>query len=225
MVGARNPDEIFGFAGEGNGGFDLRDGAERVVVAADEELGLGASAEEIVAVIAAFSVDGEAEGDESGDTGIAATGLEADPGAEGESGEKDGAMELAVEPGEGGADVVQFAAAEVVLAFAEPGSAEIEAKDGEAEGLEGLHGVVDDFVVEGAAAQGVRMADEGGEGRRGRADVEQGLKPAGGGAEIVDGAEEGGAGGMGHQVQGTGSAAHPVPGIRAGHPADNDSLH
>lgn len=108
-------------------------------------------------------------------------------------------MEFAVEPVESGMDVVLLAAAEVVAAFAEAGAAEIEAQDGQAEGLEGLHGVVDHLVVQGASAERVRMADKRGKRGVGRAEVEQSFEPAGGRAEIVDGAQQGGVS-VGHRL-------------------------
>jgi hypothetical protein len=212
VVGAGNPDQLFGLAGEGDCGLDVGNGAVLISRAADEELGLGAIAQEAEVVVAAFGVDGKPESDEARNARIAAADLEADPGAEGESGEEDGAMELAVEPVDGGTNVVLLAAAVIVGALAEARAAEVEAKDGETEGLEGLHGVVNDLVVQGASAQRVRMADEGGKGRVGRAGVEQSFKAAGGGAEIVDGAERSGAG-VRHRLQGTGyeqQGAHPV---------------
>jgi len=52
--------------------------AELVVVAAEEELGLGAGGQEAVGVVAAGCAHGKAEGDEAGDTGISAGGAEAD---------------------------------------------------------------------------------------------------------------------------------------------------
>jgi len=48
----------------------------------------------------------------------------------------------------------------VVGSFAEANAAEVETKDGDAEGGEGLHGVIDDLVVHCAAAGGMRMADQ-----------------------------------------------------------------
>ena len=56
--------------------------------------------------------------------------------------------------------------------------------------------MVDDFVVQGAAAEGVRMADESSETRVGSAFVEESFEPAGGAAKIHV-AERGGVGGCG----------------------------
>ncbi len=77
-------------------------------------------------------------------------------------------------------------------AFAEAGSAEVEAQDGQAEGLEGLHGVIDDFVVHGSSAERVRVAEEDGVFCLGRAGVEQGFETASGAGEVLDGSDSGG---------------------------------
>ena len=100
-------------------------------------------------------------------------------------------MEFAVEPFKGGADVVLLAEAMVELTLAEADAAEVEAEGGKAEAGEGLGGVVDDLVVHGAAEEGMRVADEGGEGGFGLAGVEQGFEGSGGSVEIGDGADLG----------------------------------
>ena len=63
-------------------------------------------------------------------------------------------------PIESSADIVLFSVTVVVRAFAETYAAEVEAKDGNTEGREGLHSVIDNFVMHGATARGMRMADE-----------------------------------------------------------------
>ena len=50
--------------------------------------------------------------------------------------------------------------------------------------VEGLHGVVDDLVVEVAAVEGVGVADERGKGSVGSAFVQKGFKTAGGAGQI-----------------------------------------
>ena len=74
----------------------------------------------------------------------------------------------------------------VVNAFAKTHSAEVETKDGKAKGREGLHGVVDDFVVHAAAAGWVWMADDCGVRGIVAASVEESLKATGGTVKIVD---------------------------------------
>ena len=90
-------------------------------------------------------------------------------------------------------NVIDFAAAVIVLAGAQSGAAEIEAEHGESEAVQGLHGVEHDFVVHGAAEHGMRMADQGGVGGVGGAGVEQGFEASGGAVE-----EEGADCGAGH---------------------------
>lgn len=161
--------------------------AELVVVSADEELGGGAAGgEEVVGVVAVVGVDGEAQTDEAFDAGVAAAGAQADVGAEGKTREEDGEAEAVVEPVEGCADVVDFAVAFVVCAFAEAGAAEVEAEDGETEVGEGFGRVVDGLGVHSAAAGWVWVGDEGGVERVFAAGVEDGFETAGGAAEVVD---------------------------------------
>ena len=78
--------------------------------------------------------------------------------------------------------------AAVVRSLAESCAAKVEAQDrkGEPPGgiVEGLHGVVDDLVVEVAAVEGVGVADERGKGSVGSAFVQKGFKTAGGAGQI-----------------------------------------
>ena len=61
-------------------------------------------------------------------------------------------------------------------ALAQARAAKVEAQNRPAqpEGwiVEGLHGVIDDLVVEGAAMERMRMADERGESRKAQSDLE-----------------------------------------------------
>ena len=189
MVGVGDPDDAFGFRGDDEVAFEDAAGGELVVVAGDEEFGdLAAAAEEIVAVVAAGGLDGEAYADEAGEAWVAAGGAKADVGAEAEAGEEERFVgEVGGEPVEGGFDVVDFALAVVVGAFGEACAAEVEAEDGEAEVGEGFGGVVDDLVVHSAAAEGVRVGDEGGEGGVVFAGVEEGFEAACGAVEVFYG--------------------------------------
>src|SRR5580692_1869050 len=69
-------------------------------------------------------------------------------------------MILGVEPVKCGADIVDFAVALVVLAYAQSGSTKVEAQHGKPKTVQRLHGVEYDFVVQRPAEQRVRMADE-----------------------------------------------------------------
>ena len=191
VLGVGDDDGVPGLGGGGEEGGEDFGGAELILCAGDEELGLGAGGEEVVAVVAAGGADGEAESDEAGDAGVSAAGAEGYVGAEGEAGEEDRFGEVGGEVVEGGADVVHFAATFIVDAFREAGAAEVEAQDGDAEGGEGLGGVVDDPGVHGAAGGGVGVGDEGGVGGVVEASVEDGFEAARGSAEIIDGADGG----------------------------------
>ena len=54
--------------------------------------------------------------------------------------------------------------------------------------------MVDDFVVHGAAAEGMRVGDEDGVGGFGAAGVEEGFKATGGAVEVFDGLDVGAVG-------------------------------
>jgi len=56
---------------------------------------------------------------------------------------------------------------------------------------EGFHGVIDDFVVHGAAEEGMRVGDERGEGCVVDSGVEEGFEAASGAVEIGDGLDGG----------------------------------
>ncbi len=192
VVGAGDDDAVFGFGGEEEELVEDFGGAELVVVAADEELGGGAVGEEVVGVVAAGGADGEAEADEGCDAGVAAAGAETDVGAEGKACEEDGRAVETVEVVDCGADVFDLAAAFIVDALREAGAAEVEAEGGDGEVGEGLHGVVDDLVVHGAAGGRVGVGDEGGEGGVRGTGVEDGFETAGRAVEIFKGADLGG---------------------------------
>lgn len=86
-------------------------------------------------------------------------------------------MKFPVEPIECGADIVHLPTRMVVVALAQPGAAKVEAQHWKTKAVQRLHGVKDDLVMEGAAEQGVGMANQ----RRVRglvgASVEQGFEP------------------------------------------------
>lgn len=187
VVGSGNEDEARGWGHGFRGTGEIGGGAELVVVPAEEEFRSGAGLEELVGVVAAGGADGKAETNASDDARISATGTQADVGAEREAGEEDRPMEVSGHPAERGSDVVLFAVTSVKEAFAEANAAEVEANDRQAEGQEGLHGVVDDLGVHGSAGGRVGVADQGGEGGVGLAGVEESFEFAGGAGEVVDG--------------------------------------
>lgn len=165
VVGALDENEAV-FAGEGfHEGFDGWGVAELIALAVKEELGLGAGLE----VGEIGIVDGSAEADKLGDTRIFAADAQTDPAAKAESGEeKRQAGKFAGEKVECGANVIALAAAAIVLAFAQARAAKIEAQDRQAETVERLSHLIDDFVVQGAAEERMGVAHDSGERRMSR---------------------------------------------------------
>ena len=122
---------------------------------------------------------GQAEGDESTDIVMRWVGLATGPQRHGraktESRNDDGKAELALQPIHASEYVASLGYA-VVFAFAQAGAAKVEAQDGTVQPPYGivqhLHGVVDNLVMQIAAAERVRMAEQRGETRMGRALIE-----------------------------------------------------
>lgn len=71
-----------------------------------------------------------------------------------------------------------------MFAFAQAGAAEVEAQDRPSKAMEDFCGMIDNFVVHGAAAERVRMADQRNELCVGMTFVEQRLKAAGGAMKL-----------------------------------------
>ena len=187
VVGVFYPGDAFGFGSVDEEGFEDAARAELVVVAGDEELGGAAGGEEVVGVVAAGGADGEAEAYEALDAGVAATGAEAHVGAEREAGEEDGETEAAVKPVECGANVVDFADAFVVYAFAQARAAEVEAQDRKSEVGERFRRVIDGLGVHGAAAGRVRVGYNRGVQSVFAAGVEQCFETASRATKVFDG--------------------------------------
>jgi hypothetical protein len=87
---------------------------------------------------------------------------------------------------------VLLAVTVVVCALTQADTAEIEAKHGNAEGDQRLHGVVNDLVVHGSPSGRVWMTDQRHHWRILGASVEKGFEAAGWPVEVVDGADLGG---------------------------------
>jgi len=202
VLGTGDDSGAFGFGNLGPDSLELLDGRELVVVAAQEELGLGTLREKTIGIVAARRGDGKAESDEPTDARVSAAGMEANMGAKGESGKEDGPLEGTVEPVERSTSVVALPGPVGVLAFTQPYSAEIEAQNGQAEGGKRLHRVVDDLVVHGPAARRVRVADERGVWCIVASGVQKSFEAPGGAAEVVDGTDVRGEGGHGFSLRG-----------------------
>ena len=95
--------------------------------------------------------------------------MERHGGTETESGDNQRTLKLAIEPVQRGKNIADFCVA-VVCAFAQAGATKVEAQNGKAQApigiIKGLHGVVNNLVVQIAAVKRMRVADEGGERER-----------------------------------------------------------
>ena len=170
----------------------------RVVVTADEELRLRAGAQTIVGIGAAFGFHRQAQRDQAAHSRIAATGLQPNGCAKRKSGEENRPLIFLLQPIERAAHVVYLAYAMVMRAFAAASAAKVEAQHGQAEAMQHLHRVVDNLVVQRAAAQRVRMADQSSVRRIGLASIQQRLQASGGAGQVQ------GAHGCGRRIGGGG---------------------
>ena len=184
VIGAGEEHETFGI-GSGSGYLRQLGGrGELVAVAAEKKLGDVAALQARIAVMMAAGLSGQAERGESAEiwTNLrVTTGLEGHGRAETEANGDEGALVFVFKPTESGEHVAGFRAT-VVRALAEARAAEVEAEDGKAKAplriVEGLHGVVNNFVVQIATVEGVRVADERGKRSVGSAFVQQGFETA-----------------------------------------------
>ncbi len=87
-------------------------------------------------------------------------------------------MKLVVKPIQRGSDIVQFAISVVVLALTQASPAKIKTQHREAKTIQCLHSVKDHFVVQRAAIEGMRMADDGGVLGVSSSRIEQGFEAA-----------------------------------------------
>src|SRR5689334_16267314 len=130
------------------------------MTAAEEEFRQCATGEEIVAIASSLGRHRETQRDQAGHAGVATAGTQAHICAEGEADEKHWQVVAPGEPIDGRPHIFTFATALVVFAFAEPGAAEVEAQGWESERLHRLGCAVDDLIVHGSTALGVRVAYE-----------------------------------------------------------------
>ena len=112
--------------------------------------------------------------------------MERHGGTETESGDNQRTLKLAIEPVQRGKNIADFCVA-VVCAFAQAGATKVEAQNGKAQApigiIKGLHGMVNNLVVQIAAVKRMRVADEGGERRIGCTLIQHRFKPASGTGE------------------------------------------
>src|SRR5271166_3715403 len=172
-----NEDHLLRIGGGGDNLLQRLMGAELVVVAADEQLRLGAVVQEPERIEAALGFNRSSQRDQRTHVNIGAAGPQPDGGAEGKAGKDDGKPKLELQPRQGSLYVAGFIPA-IVLPGAQSRPAEVEPQNGKAERMQCLHGVKDDLVVHRAAEHGVRMADQSGVSSRRRAHIKQSFQPS-----------------------------------------------
>ena len=164
VVGSRYPQKPLRFGSPCKDAFHDLAGAILIVVAADKELGLHTSRQKSVGIVPAFRVDWNAEANQALYPDVSTAGTQTDVRTEGEARKQDRPLEVVLQPTERGADVVLLALPVIERTFAQPDAAEVEPQHGQTEGRERLHRVVDDLIVHGATASGMRVADQRGVG-------------------------------------------------------------
>jgi hypothetical protein len=110
MICAGDEDEAFGVSGCVHYLFEFGFGSEPVAIAAEEELGKVAAGEERIAELLVETLGGKAECGEGMDVAVrcgtvAAARGESHDGAEAESDDDDGEIELYMKPVEGSGDI------------------------------------------------------------------------------------------------------------------------
>lgn len=136
--------------------------AELIARPADKQFWLGAALQKIEFVSAFVGgYDRHPKSNHYPDSRIGAGGPQANCCSEGKSGKDYREVKALLEPVKRGADVVYFANAMVVLSLAQAGATEIKPQYREAKAVERFHSVEDDFVVQGSAVHGMRMAHQG----------------------------------------------------------------
>ena len=187
VIGAGKEHQSFGFGGGGGHLRQLCGGRELVVVSAEKELGNGAVVQGRIAVVVAVGLGGQAERDESADIGGGIAGWQQAWSAMAAPKLKPTATSgrlYSFSSQSSAASTSPVSARPSCVPWLRPVPRKLKRRTGQAESpgriVEGLHGVVDDLVVQGAAAQGVGMADERGKGSVGSAFVQKRFKTAGG---------------------------------------------
>jgi len=164
MVCAVDDDELPGLRKTGYERLELRQGAVLIEGALNEQFGL------IAKQMSRRFIFGsrKARRDQGARTRIVASDSHSYTGAEGESGEPEfRRAKVGLNEGDCGAEVVFFSAAVIVGALAQAHSSEVEPQDGESCAMKCGRDPIDDFVVHGAAEEGMGMADYCGSADRG----------------------------------------------------------
>lgn len=181
VVAGFDEDQLLWLGKRGDHLFELGLGGELIARATDEELGLGAGAEEIKVVAAVIDRgDRCAQADESVNAGVGTSGAQSYGSSEGKAGKDNGLTVLLLEPVQRNAHIGEFTFTVGMFALAQPSAAEIKAQHRKSETVQRLHGVEYNFVVKRAAVDRMGMADEGGVGGVFGAKVQEGFEAASG---------------------------------------------
>src|SRR5215471_10787727 len=113
-------------------------------------------------------VDRRADGNQAFDVPILATDAQSDPAPEAEAREQDRRVSIFRDKeSQRRANVIQLPPSAVVPAFAQARAAKVEPQDRHSQPIQRFRGLIDHFVVERSAKEGMRMADQGRSSRRG----------------------------------------------------------
>src|SRR5450631_508465 len=185
MIGAGKEHQSFGLGGGGGQLRQLCCGCELIMVSAQEKFWNAAGMQRWVSETLVLGLGRQAECDECADVGsgltAAATGHNSHGRTKAEANGNHRAFVFVFKPCESGKHIGGLRLP-VMRTLAQAGAAKVEAQHWEAKSprriVEGLHGVVDNFVVKITAAQGMRMTDQCGERCIGSAFVDHGFESA-----------------------------------------------
>src|SRR4051794_23228122 len=131
-----------------------------IVCTAHKKFWLSTVCQEVVAIVAPLGTHRQSQSNHAMHPRIPAACFHAYCRSKGKACEENGPFELRIQPVERRADVIFLSASVVVSAFAASRAAKIKPQHRQSECLKCLHGLKNDLVVEGAAAQRVWMADK-----------------------------------------------------------------
>src|SRR2546430_1973231 len=155
MIGAGQEHQAARLSGSRNNALKLLGRGELVAISAEKQLGLTATLEKGVVVLTALRVGGQTKRRQRFNLGAGTACQQRHGCPKAEPCHQQWPAELALKPVDCGGNVLRLCLA-VMLAFAEASAAEVEAQNRQGQSelrrIQGLHRVVNDFVVEGTAA-------------------------------------------------------------------------
>ncbi len=179
MVSAFNQHQFLRLGNRRNQSLQLRPRAKLIARSADEQLRLGAIAQEVECVHARrFRIGSDrnrrnTHADQRLHASIRTRGAQPDRRAERESCEQQRQVELRVQPVESGAHIFDFAVAVIVLAMAESRAAKVKTQYGKTKTVQRLHSMEHNLVMQRSSKQRMRVANNCGMSRFFRTGIEQ----------------------------------------------------